>query len=1339
MRNLKTVRLAEVQLQNELPLTATAWDTASDAVICTFGPTANNAVIELRRKRHDAHFSEPVGADVFECIASWDAPCPLPELECDRVLSLHYFADNLTACLVLEGGDIVIVREEPLPGEDKIEIVGSVDVGITAAAWSPDEELLALTTRANTFLYMTREFENVAEITFAQEDLNASQHVSVGWGKRETQFQGKRAKALRDPTVPEKVDEGKLSANDDGRTTITWRGDGAYVAVNSVEAGVRRAIRVYSREGALDSISEPVDGLEGALSWRPYGNLIAGIQRRDDRIDVVFFERNGLRHGEFTLRLTEEERSTWASDISLSWNVDSTVLAVRLRDRVQFWTMGNYHYYLKQEIPIVSNSDYATPFTFTWHQEKALRFFAGAHESMLDVEFVFDVAHGSTTSPADVGAVGVVDGKILKLTPLRLAGVPPPMAHNELTLDSNIIDVAFSKSGTRIAILENDRFSVFIWALKTRPVPVPILESSYPLSDTPNSRPRQIAFINETEVYVLKSSGPNNTCIERTTLKTRETKVAYQAADSEQIMSMFASLGHELLWFSHNLGPNHPITYSYISIPSPNQFEVMPWSQSPSAETYWAQAVQISEDETLLISMTKSGAMYANKTLLAKNCTSFLLTQAHIVFTTSLHLIKFVHLTRAEEMDVPPDTPETDERCRSIERGGRLVTVMPSTFAVILQMPRGNIETIYPRALVLAGIRSFIDRKNYRAAFLTCRSQMVDMNIIHDYAPEQFMESIQLFVDQVKRIDFIDEFISRLSEEDVSQTLYKDTLKKKTEDPALAALSTPSSKSSKVNRICDAFLSTLEKRLDTNLHNLITAYVCKSPPDLEAGLQLVARLREESSEQADDAVEHMCFLTDANRLYDNALGLYDLELTLLVAQQAQRDPREYLPFLRKLQQMPELRRQFEIDNYLGRTSKALQHLHALNAHDELRAYAIKHTLYKDAIDLYRYQAEQLREMSHLYADHLFDQSKYKEAGIAYESLSLYTDAYKCYHLAHLWRESIYCATMVPLPAEELATHASTLAATLTEETKDYVAAAQIHADHLRDIPTAARLLCRASKFSEATRLLALHGQQALIPEIVDGGLSDAMGAMTDLLADFRSQLNAQVPRIRELRVRRATDPLAYFGGDPTLGGAGGDGNVDIPDNVSLAPTDASTLAGRSMFTRYTGNTGKTGKTTSSRHTSKTRRKEERKRARGKKGTVYEEEYLVNSVRRLLERANATVGEVEALVDALLRRAMRERAAAIEKAMQEVLKLCTESREEVFGALVAANDGAKGVAANEGELENADVGGFGTGEEHLGMGGGGQSVFWDSVTATANVGKGKEVPAVKELKLSALLN
>ncbi|KAJ5745380.1 hypothetical protein N7520_010562 [Penicillium odoratum] len=600
MRNLKNVRLQETRVQGDLPLTATAWDTSSDSVVCTFGPSQDSPVIELRRKRPEVVSAEQLNLNDFDCIASWDAPCPLPDLPCDRVLSLHYFADNLTAVLVLEGGDIIMVREEPLEGEDKIEILGSVDVGISAAAWSPDEELLAITTRASTFLYMTREFENVAEITFSQADLQASQHVSVGWGKKETQFHGKRAKAMRDPTVPEKVDAGILSTYDDARTTISWRGDGAYVAVNTVDEDLRRVIRVYSREGTLESVSEPVDGLEGALSWRPSGNLIAGIQRLQDRIDVVFFERNGLRHGQFTLRLTEEERQTWASRIHLSWNIDSTVLAIRFTDRIQLWTTGNYHYYLKQEIPVMVEPMATVPYSFEWHQEKALRMVAGSSGSILDIDYVFDIHHGSTVIPEDVGAVAVIDGKNLKLTPLRLAGVPPPMAHNELKLDSNVIDVAFSKSGTRIAVLMESSFAIFLWSLKSRPVPLPILESSYPLSDAVDSRPRQIAFVNDNEVYVLKNSAPNTSHIERTTLETRETRLVYQTSDSEQLSSMFAGIGHLALWFSHARQPGHAVTYSIIEMTEGDDISIAPWTDCPNVDTHWAKAVSISDTEVLL-------------------------------------------------------------------------------------------------------------------------------------------------------------------------------------------------------------------------------------------------------------------------------------------------------------------------------------------------------------------------------------------------------------------------------------------------------------------------------------------------------------------------------------------------------------------------------------------------------------------------------------------------------------------------------------------------------------------------------------------------------------------
>lgn len=111
---------------------------------------------------------------------------------------------------------------------------------------------------------------------------------------------------------------------------------------------------------------------------------------------------------------------------------------------------------------------------------------------------------------------------------------------------------------------------------------------------------------------------------------------------------------------------------------------------------------------------------------------------------------------------MPPDTPELDERCRSIERGAKLVTVMPSLFSLVMQMPRGNLETIYPRALVLAGIRQSINEKKYKKAFLACRSHRVDMNILHDHDPSQFIANIGSFVGQAEKVEYIDLFLSQL-------------------------------------------------------------------------------------------------------------------------------------------------------------------------------------------------------------------------------------------------------------------------------------------------------------------------------------------------------------------------------------------------------------------------------------------------------------------------------------------------------------------------------------------------------------------------------------------------
>lgn len=440
MRNLRIVSDLRKHFSSSLPITASTWDPSSDCVLFTLGPTSLQQVIELRRV--DA--TQPGSEDESVVIASWDAPCPLPDLECDKVLSLKYFSHTDTTCIILAGGDIIHVRHESSPGEDKVNIEGSVDEGLTAASWSPDEELLVLTTRANTILFMTVDYDNLASVTLSAEDAKLSKHVSVGWGKVETQFKGKRARALRDPTVPETVDEGVLSEADQKQTTISWRGDGAYVAVNSIlEEGPRRMIRIYTREGILDSVTEPVNGLEGALSWRPAGNLLAGLQRLENEVNIIFFERNGLRHGQFSLRLTTQEMKDWASSIELFWNIDSSALAVCFRDRIQIWTMGNYHYYLKQEFrersPVVNQSE---AMAICWHPETPFRFSSlpevqtlqpsvnqmlqnGHSEnneseshtascSLRSVQMTMHTSKGSVMPPSDLGMVAVIDGSKFK-------------------------------------------------------------------------------------------------------------------------------------------------------------------------------------------------------------------------------------------------------------------------------------------------------------------------------------------------------------------------------------------------------------------------------------------------------------------------------------------------------------------------------------------------------------------------------------------------------------------------------------------------------------------------------------------------------------------------------------------------------------------------------------------------------------------------------------------------------------------------------------------------------------------------------------------------------------
>lgn len=1238
MRNLRNRHHARLNLGD--PATATAWDVSDGSIIVASGPNNGNTITLGRVVPSATHSA----TEEQVVIASWDAPSPNPELARDCILDIHYFPDTRSACLILAGGDIVVVREDPQPGEDLIEIVGSVDAGIKAAAWSPDEEILTLATGSDTLLLMTRGFESLANITMSREDLQVSNHVSVGWGKKETQFKGRGvAKTLRDPTVPEHIDEGTLSNSDNQRTAISWRGDGQYVAINSILRGdgdlKRRLIRVYSREGTLESVSEPINGLEGALSWKPSGQLIAAVRRHEDRLDVIFFERNGLRHGDFNLRLTPEEMDTIGTSIDLRWNIDSTVLAISMKDRVQLWTMGNYHYYLKQELLLEPSPKTNT--CTAWHPEQPLKLICWAGTDLRSLAYDLQVCRGPVDPPHDLGLVAVIDGKKLKITPLGVTNVPPPMALDEVELSRNATDVAFSVDGKKIGVLHHD-YSISTWACDYAARPAKFsqrLKSKEGLGDLVCSAkwPPPAAEVEGCDSF----------------RRTDHDRISYSSKNEKSPRSY----GDEHVW----IGPT---------------------------------------GDTLSLHLAESGVLQVQgleNVCRIPGCTSYTVTQTYLIYTTSQHLLKFVHL-HTGELDLPADEPEKDERCRSIERGARIITVVPSAYALVLQMPRGNLETIYPRALVLAGVRQSLRNRDYKKAFLTCRTQRVDMNILHDYAPEQFRRDVGILLKQVKRIEYIDLFLSSLSEEDVTSTIYRETLALE-EEPHANGLTNgekphtpPTASASKMNRICDAFLEVLQKDPVARLQNIVTGHVCKNPPDLESGLRLISTLRKSGDQEGlEQAVEHICFLADVNQLYDTALGLYDLDVTLLVAQQSQKDPREYLPYLQSLHEMEPIRQKFTIDNDLKRHRKALTHLHTLAAFDELQVYTIRHELYAAAIDLYRYDSGHLNEMMRLYADYKSSCNKFRDAGVAYEFTRDHASAYEAFRSAAMWRECLYNAQLVPISETNLLVLAQDLASNL-EEAKNFTDAAAIHLDYLDDLQESARLLCKAYNFAEAMRQVVSKGSPRLLETIIDPGLIDGTSGMTELLAEMKSQLVAQLSRLRELRRKKAEDPMAFL--DGTDGAEG-----DVPDNISLAPTDASTSGGTFM-TRYTNRSTGTLATNATRKTSKNRRREERKRARGKKGTVYEEEYLVNSIARLIGRLNDVGGDLSKLVDGLMRRAMRERAVAVQTALDELVQIINASSHEVWPPLKEEN-------GDETALDN----------NNNTRPWGGQGVLWDALTAT----------------------
>ncbi|XP_064620717.1 putative elongator complex protein 1 isoform X2 [Lineus longissimus] len=1188
-----------------------------------------------------------------------------------EIVAIQHLPDQFSLCVALRSGDVLLWNV----ASQEVECVGSVESGLLAMSWSPDQEVVVLVTGQNTIIMMNREFDPITEVNLHPEEFGEAQFVTVGWGKKETQFHGTEGKEA----AKKKKEAVSLALPwDDGLPRISWRGDGQYFVISTInpEDGARQ-LRVWTRECVLHSTSEKTDSLEQAMDWKPSGSLIATSQRKPNKHVIAFFERNGLQHGEFTLPFHKDEVRVR----ELYWNKESTVLLVWCEDLlkdddtktpksyVQLWTCGNYHWYLKQNL-VFSEADMQVS-CIQWDPDHTYDLHVVCTKGrylQYNWTLTTDSSHGRTA--ADLATVAVVDGDKLLLTPFRKAVVPPPMCAVEWQLPTAVDEVAFASVGNtnRLAAILNDGRMAFYEMTGSKSV-----QQEYSCED------KDIFCIQSTSRYPLMYNhftwvGEDTFIFVGQKSPFDFTSVIYrgQIDKSSQSQAVMKRAVADVEGFVYGicLCPEtgnilvqlkDGILLKYEYDEEEEEAQVLPWQTSSGLEIGLPQtcnhiAVCTIGDEEVVLGLTERYRFYVNGMEVASNCTSFAVHDEFLLLATHAHTCRCIHrTTKVRDLPTLSDGKEHpyDESIRRVERGSRIVCIVPEDTKLVLQMPRGNLETIHPRALVLATVRKYLDRLQFKEAFTLMKKHRINMNLIYDHNPQVFLENTSLFIEQVDAVNNINLFLTGLQEDDVTNTMYTWAYK---EDELVRKKNA----GGKVDKICDTVretLVTIDK--DKFLLSILTAHVKKTEPEMDRALQRIKDLRDSGGRNvkgvtADEAIRYLLYLVDVNELYDVALGTYDFELVLMVAEKSQKDPKEYLPFLNELRALEPDYQHYVIDKHLKRYSKALRDIAKCGKaqFSECLELVQEHKLYSEALGLYPLESQEYKDIAVVYGEHLSGSHHYDEAGLVFWKAEEWECALEAFKKNKSWRQCFCMAMRMNYGPEKMSELARNLADTLKGSHR-HIEAACILEDYAKDPEESIVTLIEGCCWEEALRLIHKHNRLDFIESDLKAALVESCESYEQLLSGLETDFDKYRARLAVVRAQKERERLEILEG----GGNFNDADADLFSDISSATGQSvSSFRSSSQGSTYSRSSGRS---------SKNRRKAAAKKWSLKEGSNYEDLALIDALAKCINKVEQTKDEVGSLLKTLVLFDYNNEAKALQTNLMTIAKTMAQALPEIW--------------------------------------------------------------------------
>ncbi|KFM81606.1 Elongator complex protein 1, partial [Stegodyphus mimosarum] len=640
-------------------------------------------------------------------------------------------------------------------------------------------------------------------------------------------------------------------------------------------------------------------------------------------------------------------------------------------------------------------------------------------------------------------------------------------------------------------------------------------------------------------------------------------------------------------------------------------------------------------DKEYFLGLSERYNLFCNDHVILSNCTSYTIHDEFLLITTTDNTLKCL----LKDWDLPALLKNklnvlTDILSQRIEKS-TIITSSNGSTKVILQMPRGNLETIHPRPLMLSHICKHLNKLQYREAFDLAKVHRIDLNLLFDYNPKEFLENVQAVIEQIGSPSNLTLFLASLKNEDVCATMYPLALKKKQKTEISP------SPDNKIIVVCDAFRKYLEKKNDNKFFLTLMATYAKKGETEDAllRLQFLKDTNKDKSTQelVDKALNFLLYLVDVNELIDIALGTYNLETALMVSQKSQKDPKEFLEFYNNLLKMEENYRKYKIDMHLKRYKKALQHLSKCeDKFAEFLALMKNQRLYTDALHLFPSTHPHRMLVWKEYGRYLMEKRYFDEAGLAFISCGKNERALMAYKESLNWQSVLQCA--VDLNYSDNKTVA--LCQEMSEKLKSnhrYLDAAYLLEHYVKDIEESIVTLIEGCEWNSALFVMSKYRRKDIAETHLKPALLEHHVYLTTHLGQLSNDFHKHYERLKFLRnQKQQQSELADFVRNR---------EDDLFSETSSIIDDASSYAESKSITG----------SILTKKSSKSRRKHELKKYRLKEGSPNEDLAHLAALSEILRKVEAMKDSFSDTLKTLIQFSYEDKAKSLQTHMCALIK------------------------------------------------------------------------------------